>query len=486
MDVLLGVDLGTTGCKAALYTTDGQLRASHYVEYGLITPRADWVEQDAEIWWALAREAIRAALAGGGIDGSSVRALSVSSQGISFVPVDKGGSPLRHALTWLDTRASGQAEFIASQVDDAALFRLTGKRAAAVYVLPKLLWLREHEPEVYARTHKFLMAHDFLLYKFCGAELTDYSMAGGSLLLDLGKLDWSTGLLERFGIEREKLPDLQWAGTQAGRILPQVAAELGLNPETVVAVGGQDQKCAALGAGIQAGRVTVSLGTASAITCLVETAALDPLRRIPIFPFVVPGYWALEGVISTAGAAVKWLRDTLFPHSNYAALDELARSSSAGANGVMFFSHLAGASSPLWQANAAGAFQGLRLATSAGDLVRSVLEGIAFQIAANLRVVETMQPVREVVAFGGGAQSALWCEILANVTNKPVYVPVTVDVANWGACLLAGRAIGIISDALNELNPQLPRLVRVPDAGIHEQYETIYSVYEQAEQRLLH
>jgi xylulokinase len=485
MDILLGLDLGTTGCKAALYTPDGQLLGSHYAEYGLITPRADWVEQDANIWWDLARKAVQEAVVGGGVDGKTMRALSISSQGISFVPVDTDGTPLRNALTWLDTRAKPQAEWIASKTDDALLFQWTGKRAAAFYVLPKLLWLREHEPELYAQTHKFLMAHDFLLAKFCGARATDYSMAGGSLMLDLERLDWSAPLLGTFGIEREKLPDLQWAGTQAGTILPQVAAELGLSDETVVVVGGQDQKCAALGAGIQPGRVTVSLGTASAITCLLGEPLLDSQRRIPTYPFVVPGYWELEGVVSTAGAAVKWLRNTLFPHRSYQALDELARQSPPGANGVRFFPHLAGASSPIWQASASGTFEGLNLGTGACDIVRSVLEGIAFQIAANLRVVETMQPVREVVAFGGGAQSALWCEILANVTNKPVYVTETVDVANWGACLLAGRGIGIFDNALEKLNPQTPRLIGTPDASVQQQYHDIYAVYQQSEQRLL-
>lgn len=486
MQVLLGLDLGTTGCKAALYTPGGELLGSHYAEYALLTPRADWVEQDARLWWTLACETIRNALASAGVDGQAIRAMSISTQGISFVPVNEQGDPLRNALTWLDTRAQAQEKFIAAQIDNAALFQLTGKRPAAFYVLPKLLWLREHEPEVYARTHKFLMAHDYLLYQFCGAAQTDYSMAGGSLLLDLEKLEWSAQLLDTFQIDRAQLPDLRWAGSAAGTILPAVAGALNVNPDMRVVVGGQDQKCAALGAGIRPGRVTVSLGTASAITCLLDAPTLDAGRRIPTFPFLVPGYWELEGVVGTAGAALKWLKNTFFTDKTYAELDELASYSVPGSNGVSFYPHLAGAGSPVWQSDAAGAFHGLTLAAGTGDIVRSVLEGVAFQIWANLQIIETMQPVEELVLFGGGAASALWCEIISNISDKPVSVPETVDVANWGACLLAGRGADLFAPNLAELNPRTPRLIAAPDPSAHSRYQEIYRAYQQDETRLLH
>lgn len=485
MDVLLGLDLGTTFCKAALYTVQGRLLGSHSAEYTLLTPRADWVEQNAEDWWTLACDTVRGALGSAQLDGRAVRALSLSTQGISFVPVDAAGNPLRRAITWLDTRARSEVDQIARRFDDATLFAVTGKRPAAFYLLPKLLWLREHEPDVYARTFKFLTAHDYLLYKLCGAALTDYSMAGGSLLLDVSRLEWSDRLLNAFELDRAQMPDLQWAGTCAGTILPQAARALGVNPDLPVIVGGQDQKCAALGAGIRPGRATVSLGTASAITALATKPELDPRRLIPTFPFLVPGHWALEAVVGTAGAALKWLRQTLFASSSFNELDEQARASPTGANGISFYPHLAGATSPLWASAARGAFTGLTLRSEAGDIWRSVLEGIAFQIRANLECIEALQPVNELMLFGGGASSALWCDMICQITQKPVYITATVDVANWGACLNAAAGIGLVPREFGASSRNMPQRAHVPQAAPGRRYQEIYEAYRERERDLL-
>jgi xylulokinase len=352
-------------------------------------------------------------------------------------------------------------------------------------VLPKLLWLREHEPELCGKTHKFLMAHDYLLYKLCGATITDYSMAGGSLLLDLHALEWSEELLTIFDVSQDQLPDLAWAGTMAGEVDSTVAHALGLRPGIPVVVGGQDQKCAALGAAIRPGVATVSLGTASAISCLVEKPLLDAERRIPTFPFVVPGFWDLEGVVSTAGAALKWVRDLFFPTSDYSALDELAGQSPPGSNGVRFYPHLTGATSPLWKPNTRGAFTGLNLATDRGDIVRSVLEGIAFQIKANLEVMETMTRVDELILFGGGAKSKLWSDIICQVADKPIYVTKTVDVANWGACILAGVGVGLYDDHMATDLSTNPALDSTPSTQTASEYGAIYEEYVETEMTLV-
>jgi xylulokinase len=487
VDTLLGIDLGTTGIKAAVGTPQGDFLGESYLEYPLIKPAPSVVEQDAGQWWALTQEAIRLALDRSGVSGETVRALSVSSQGISFVPLDEAGTPLGNAINWLDTRATAEVAFIGHHYADADLFQLTGKRTSPAYVLPKLLWLRAHCPDLYSRTRKFLMAHDYLLFKFSDQFVTDHSMAAGTLLYDIGRQGWSQKLLDAFDIDASKLPDVKWAGTSLGAIRPEVANSLGLSEDAVVVVGGQDQKCAALGANIRPGVATVSLGTASAISCLVDQPLLDPERRIPTFPFVVPGYWDLEGVVGTAGGAFRWLRETLFPDLSYTALNEIAATSPPGANGVCFLPHLSGAGSPHWRPDVWGAFLGLTLAAGPSDIVRSVLEGVAFQIQANLEVMQRVGiAIHELILFGGGAQSPLWSQMISNVTGLPVTVTQKVDVANWGACILAGLGAGIfVDDILGRSMSQGQTPHWSPQPEMVERYQLIYRDYLAREQRLL-
>ncbi|MBN1642036.1 MAG: hypothetical protein JXA09_12445 [Anaerolineae bacterium] len=488
METLLGIDLGTTGIKAAVCSPGGDVLGEAYLEYPLIKPSPGVVEQDADLWWALTREAIRRALREGGVDGSTVRALGVSSQGISFVPVDAHGRTLDKAISWLDTRAIAETEAIRQRYSDAALFGITGKRAAPSYVLPKLLWLRAHRLDLVAATSKYLMGHDYIVLKLCGQSATDHSMAGGTMLYDLARGDWSPELLAAFGIDRAQLPEVRWSGTPLGTLIPAVAAELGLGEDTVVVVGGQDQKCAALGAHIRPGVATVSLGTASAISCLTERPVLDAQRRIPTFPFVVPGYWDLEGVVGTAGGALRWLRDTLFPGSAYDELNGWAAASEPGANGVRFYPHLSGAGSPHWRADVWGAWTGLSLSAGAGDLVRSVLEGVAFQIRYNLDVMRDMGlQVDELVLFGGGAQSPLWARILSDVADMPLTVSGMVDVANWGACLLAGIGAGLFEGGFAGLPQDRKREGdrMQPQPAAVARYREIYCAYRAQEAKLL-
>lgn len=487
MDTLLGIDLGTTGIKAAICTPEGHLLGDSYFEYPLSRPEPGIVEQDADLWWELAQDAIRQALFAAHVEGNTVRAMSVSSQGISFVPVDEAGHTLGQSINWLDSRATAEAATISQRYSDAELFHLTGKRASPSYVLPKLLWLRDHEPQTYSRTHKFLMGHDFLVYKLTGEYVTDHSMAGGTLLYDITELRWSKELATAFQIDIEQLPTVDWSGTPVGTLNPDVAQELGLSKETVVAVGGQDQKCAALGANIRPGVATVSLGTASAITCLTDQPLLDPGRRIPTFPFVVRGFWDLEGVVSTAGGAFRWLKETLFPEASYDTLTNMASQSPLGANGVSFYPYLSGAGSPHWQSGAWGTFGGLSLASTAGDIVRSVLEGVSFQIRENLEIIEDMDiPIEELVLFGGGARSPFWSQMISDIAGKPVSATEMVDVANWGACVLAGLAAGIFSgdiltqpaagDILGQWSPRPDSVAR---------YDEVYQQYRRFEGRLL-
>ncbi len=487
MPLLLAIDLGTTGCKAAVYDDRGTLRGASYLEYGLITLSPVMIEQDPAAWWSLTCRAVREALAAAGADPSAVRGLAVSSQGISFVLLDEDGHPLGNAINWLDGRATAESATILQRYTEERLFAITGKRAAPFYVLPKLLWLREHRPDAWRATRKILMGHDYLVYRLCGAQVTDHSLAAGTMLYDLRALDWCSELIEAFEIAPALLPDIRWAGTPAGRLLPAVAAELGLSAETIVVVGGQDQKCAALGAGIADGVATVSLGTASAIEQIMERPLTDAQMRVPTFTFVQPGRWVLEGVVGTSAGSLRWYRDTIARGTPYAALDAEAAGVAPGADGVIFLPHLGGAGSPHWRADGRGTFHGLSLATRPGHLTRALLEGVAYQIRENLAVTQELAgPAGTTIVFGGGAKSGLWRQIIADVTGCRVSWTAMVETAGVGAAMLAGLGCHLFTDAA-EARRDLVRTLATqePDPGRAAFYDEAYRTYCQVEAQLL-
>lgn len=486
MALLIGVDLGTTGCKAAVYDERGATLGESYLEYGLIALSDTMIEQDPQAWWELTARAIGQALAAANADRSAVAGIAVSSQGISFVLLDEAGRPLGNAISWLDGRAVAQCTAILERYTAGDLFRRTGKRAAPFYVLPKLLWIRQQQPDVWRRARRLLLGHDYLVYRLCGEQVTDHSLAGGTLLYDLAGQDWSSELLDAFAILRELLPSLCWAGTPVGTLRPAVAAELGLRSDVVVVVGGQDQKCAALGAGITDGVATVSLGTASAIVQVMERPATDRQMRIPTFPFVRPARWVMEGVVATAAGSLRWYRDVVARGVPYAALDAEAADVPAGSDGVLFFPHLGGASSPHWQSRARGAFHGLSLATTRGHLTRAVLEGIAYQIRENLEITEEVAgPAGQVLLYGGGAKSALWRQIIAEVLGRPIGWTATAETAGLGAAMLAGVGCGLFATLDEAVGAMRPAVHRQGPGGQTTAYSELYAAYRRAEAQLL-
>ncbi len=487
MALLLGLDLGTTGCKAAVYDDSGNVLGDSYLEYGLITLSSVMIEQDPQAWWDLTCQAVHQALAASDVDRSDVRAVAVSSQGISFVLLDADGHPIGNAINWLDSRALDESGEILQQRTEEGLFGVTGKRAAPFYVLPKLLWLRKNRPEQWRKARKLLMGHDYLVYRLCGAHVTDHSMAGGTLLYALHELDWDAGLLDEFAIPRTLLPDIRWSGTPAGNLLPEVARLLGLPQETMVVVGSQDQKCAALGAGIADGLATLSLGTASAICQVMDQPLTDPQMRIPSFTFVQPGRWILEGVVGTGAGSLRWYRDTIAGGTAYDELDAEASQVPPGSDGVMFLPHLSGATSPHWKSTARGNFHGLSLATSRAHLTRALLEGVAYQLHENVSITQELAgPAQQAIVFGGGARSALWRQIIADVIDIPVVWTPTVETASLGAAMLAGLGCGLFP-SLAEARADMVKTqaVQKPDPARVQIYAEAYERYRQVEVRLL-
>ena len=442
MAMYLAVDLGTTGCRSIVF--DSQLRqiSDSYREYGLITLENGWVEQDARLWWELTKETVREAVGKAGIPAETIRGMSVSSQGITLVPVDNEWNPLCNALSWLDVRAKSQAEKIEQDLGRVQMYQLTGKNIDAAYFLPKLLWLREKRPEIYRKAYKFLMPMDFLTAKLTGKCVTDHSMASGTLLYDIKAKCWNSQILQRYELEEGKLPELRWSGEKAGTLLPKAAKELGLPENCIVAVGAQDQRCASLGAGLKKGVMTISLGTAGSVCRYWDEPRIEKGGGAGWSAFVNENSWVTEGVVNTAAACLRWVRDTVFCGGGYDVINLEASEAAPKGGEVLFYPYLEGAGYPEYYKDAQGCFYGLSLAAKRGDLALAVMEGIAFQIRDILERMSAYEDVHTIVLFGGGARSELWSQIISDVTELELRVPATPEAAGAGAAVLAGIATG--------------------------------------------
>ncbi|GHU57964.1 xylulokinase [Spirochaetia bacterium] len=435
---LAGIDLGTTGCKSMVFDSRGAILGSHYIEYGLLFTE-DGVEQDAALWWEYAKTALKEAIKAAGVEGGDLSGIGISSQGIASVPVDVCGRPLSNAVSWYDTRAQKEADALAAQYGEEWLFKTTGRHPGSLF-FPQVLYIKEHNPELYDRAAFFLMAQDYLVYRLCGEAVTDYTMASGTLCFDTLKHAWIAGMFDRSGIDAAKFPRIKRFGEVAGRILPAVAQELGVSENTVIAVGMQDQKAAALGAGIGRGSMTLSIGTASAVSVLSDSPVADPSGRVPCHAFD-DSRWILENSVGASGAALKWVRDVMLPNTSYSDMDALALAGGPGAGGVLFVPGLG-------QGN--GAFTGLSLSSRSADLVRAALEGVAYAIRECVEIQREVSAAAkeagEIRVFGGGAKSSLWCQILADCLGMPVVVTRTQETSNLGAALCAGMALGLFAD----------------------------------------
>ena len=476
----LAIDLGTTGCRSMVFDSQLQLRGSAYQEYGLIAPRADWYEQDANAWWELSYQTLQQAAREAGIKTQQICAIGISSQGISIVPVDENGKPLCNALSWMDMRAKEQTQRLLQELGDAQTYELTGKHILACYTLPKLLWLQENRPDIWAKTKQLWMPLEYLTAKFTGNAVTDASMASGTLFYDMKNGCYHQPTLQRYGIEETLLAEIRPCGSKAGTVLPEVAQKLGLSSDCVVSVGAQDQRCAALGAGLDHDTVTVSLGTAAAI-CKLHTDFTPEQTTVGWSPYIQEGSFVTEGVANTAGAALRWLRDVLYPGCDYEVINREAELARKEGSQVLFHPYLGGSDYPRYNTAGTGCFYGLSMATTRGAMALAVMEGVAFEIAQILQKVDTANRATRLVLFGGGAKSLLWQQIFADATGKEILVPQLSEAAGVGAAILAGMGCGQLN--IQSL-PAMPMASRAVPGPFYEQTQARLAAFCKLEDKL--
>ncbi|HKG64683.1 MAG TPA: xylulokinase [Solirubrobacteraceae bacterium] len=457
MSVAVGLDVGTSGVKALAVSAAGEVLARAEAGYGLSTPRPGWAEQDPADWWA-ATERVLAELEVGEVAG-----VGLSGQMHGLVALDAAGEVIRPAILWNDQRTAEQCREIEQRVGFERLVGLTGNRALTGFTAPKLLWLREHEPESYGRIARIMLPKDYVRLRLCGEHAIDVADASGTLLFDVARRRWSDEVLEALEVPREWLP----------RVL-ESAEVSGETPEGVpVAAGAGDQAAGGLGVGaVEPGPASVALGTSGVVFSALDAYRADPQARVHVFCHAVPDRWHAMGVMLSAAGSLQWFRDTLAPGVEFGALLEEAARWEPGAEGLTFLPYLAGERTPHADPDARGAFAGLSLRHDRGALTRAVLEGVAFGLRDCLDVVRSVGAAPQVGrASGGGARSELWLKIVASALELPVERVAVEEGAAYGAAMLGGIAGGIWRDAAEAARACVRPHGRVePDPALVEAY----------------
>lgn len=451
--LLLGVDVGTTNVKAALYDLRGNVQAASSQRLPVDHPRPGWSQYDPDALFDATAAVMRQVLAQRGA--AHVAGVAVASMAETAVPVGGSGEALHPAIAWHDERTRPQAEWWHREVGAEAVYRRTGLPIVPIFGIHKLMWLREHEPGVYDRTRAWLNVADYVAFRLCGVQATDVSLASRLMLLDLAERRWSDDLLSACGVDRGLLAEVVQSGQRLGEVHAAGAAATGLPAGTPVAAGGHDHVCGGLALGLtEPGDVLDSMGTAESLLTVVEEPRLSAAMARGGYQqgaHVVPDRTYCNGGLYTAGACVEWLRSLLVADEPdpYGVLERWASASPVGSRGVFFLPHLSLPSPPVVATSARGAFVGLRTSTERGDVARALLEGLAFEAHASLEgLVERMGvTLRHVRAIGGGTRNRTLMRIKAALLGRPLEVALHDEATTLGAALLAGVGAGLFRDA---------------------------------------
>ncbi|MDR0862143.1 MAG: xylulokinase [Oscillospiraceae bacterium] len=446
MTCVIGIDLGTSGVKAVLIGGDGDELAILGVRASSYSPDvADGgcVQQEPSVWWEHTRAVLRELTRD--FPDAEIAALAVSGQMHSSVFLDADGGVIRPALLWNDTRTTEQTrEIIELCGGEARLLELVQNRALEGFTLPKILWLRKHEPQNFARLDKVVMPKDYINYRLTGRIATEVSDAAGTLLWDTRARTWSLEMVAAMGLDASLLPTVLESLDVVGVVAADIARELGLPNGVRVIAGGADNSCGAVANGIlEPGQAMVSVGTSGTVVAYLDALEGDVTGEVHLFSYSAPEADYAMGCMLSAGQCLNWLKENILTQYGYDELNALAEASPCGANGLVFLPYLFGERCPHPDADARGVFFGLGAATSAGDMARAVLEGVALNFAEMLALVERFAPVRELYLTGGGARSAVWRQILADVLGRELIVSNVEEGAALGAGMLALVGAGL-------------------------------------------
>jgi len=476
----IGIDSSTTATKAILIDQDGKIIGIASSEYGYDTPFPLWSEQDPQLWWLATIDSIRKVIASSGVSPQDVKGIGLTGQMHGLVILDANGDVLRPAILWNDQRTQRQCDTIRQVIGKEAFIQLTGNDALTGFTAPKILWVRDEEPQVYQRIRHVLLPKDFVRLKLTGEYAIDRADGSGTVLFDLAKRDWSNGLIEKLGMQADWFPKTFEGTEQTGRLTKSAAAATGLAENIPIYAGGGDQSAAAVGTGaVEAGILSISLGTSGVVFATTDSPFIEPEGRLHAFCHAVPGKWHLMGVMLSAAGSLRWFRDTFKENLGFDEIVAFAGQSPAGSRGLLFMPYLTGERTPHPDPLARGGFIGITVRNTFGDFARSVLEGVAFGLRDSFELMKSagLKGIDHVRITGGGAKNPLWLQIIADVLNTKIFTVDSEEGAAFGAALLAATGAGVytsVEDACRETVHRLDEVKPSADAAL---YENLYASY---------
>ena len=486
MKYYVGIDLGTSAVKLMLVNSNGEIEKTQSGEYEVSFPHSGWSEQNAEDWWRVISDALPRLL--DGIDGESVAAIGVAGQMHGLVVLDENDESIRPVILWNDGRADKETDYLNNVLGKEKLFSYTGNIAFAGFTAPKLMWLRENEPESFKRISKIMLPKDYINYLLTGIHATDTSDASGFLMLDVKNRGWSPQMLDICGVSESQMPRLYESYEVIGKIKKDIAKRFGINENALVVAGAGDNAAAALGTGtVGEGRCNISIGTSGTVFVPSKSFFGDPEQAIHSFCHADGGFH-LMGVVMSAAYCNKWFCQEILDTSDYKAEESAVCEERLGKNEVFFLPYIMGERSPINDTDATGTFVGLRGNTRRADVYQAVLEGVAFAFRDNIDIIRAFGvDIKRSCICGGGTKSRLWCKIIANVLNLELDLPVTEQGPGYGSAILAmvgaGRyeSVRECSEALFKIKETVrpePELVALYNER-YKKYSNIYPALKQ-------
>lgn len=486
--LLLGVDIGTSACKVAVFNKEGHVLASATGDYQVYYPNPGWAEQDPDEWWEAVCSAIKEIFATSDVKPEEIKGVGVDGQSWSAIPIDKNGKVLANTPIWMDTRAKNICERLNNSVGADNIFQIAGNSLQPSYSTAKILWYKENMPDMYSRIFKILQSNSFIVYRFTEVCSQDMSQGYGLHCFDMRTGTWDKEMCEKLGIPFSFLSDIYECCDVVGTVTKKASDECGLAVGTPVVAGALDAACGTLGAGvIHPGETQEQGGQAGGMSICLEEYAADP--RLILSYHAVKGQWLLQGGTVGGGGVMRWMEQEFGAYersiskeigkSSFDQFNEVAEKIPAGAEGVIFLPYMSGERSPIWDPEAKGVFYGLDFSKTKAHMIRAAMEGVAFSLKHNLDIGEqTGAYVAELLAMGGSANSLLWTQIKSDVTGKPITVPSSDTATGLGAVILAGVGIGMY-DSFEEAVELTVKKTRhhEPDMKKHQEYQKYYEIY---------
>lgn len=480
----VGIDSSTTATKAILIDQTGKIHGVASSEYDYETPFPLWSEQDPDLWWKAAIESIRKVVQSAGVDPKDIQGIGLTGQMHGLVILDEDGKVLRPSILWNDQRTQKQCDDIRALIGKEEFIRITGNDALTGFTAPKILWVKDVEPQIYERIRHILLPKDYVRYKLTGEYAVDRAGGAGTVLFDLAKRDWSFDLIERLGMQKDWFPPT-FEGTDSTGVLTKESAEaIGLVEGIPVFGGGGDQAAAAVGTGaVKEGIISISLGTSGVVFATTNSPFIEAGGRLHAFCHALPGRWHLMGVMLSAAGSLRWYRDTFGKDMDFNEIVAGAKDVPAGSDGLLFMPYLTGERTPYPDPLARGGFVGVTVRHSFPHFTRSVLEGVSFGLRDSFELIKGagLKKIDHVRITGGGAKNPIWRQIMADVLDTTIYSVDSEEGAAFGAAVLAGAGAGAF-DSVEAACEQAIHLTEETKPGgnvslyadLYQQYRNLY------------